>query len=75
MRCLVLRSSCIKRGGAGFASRPRDREQVARDDQVRCVVVKSTGKHTVKLELVDKDGNPVDNGGYNATTRDINVTR
>src|SRR6266852_5400342 len=33
------------------------------------------GKHTVKLELVDKDGNPVDNGGYNSTTRDINVTR
>jgi hypothetical protein len=34
-----------------------------------------TGKHSVKLELVDKDGNPVDNGGYNSTTRDINVTR
>jgi hypothetical protein len=34
-----------------------------------------TGKHTVKLELVDKDGNLVDNGGYNSTTRDINVTR
>src|SRR6267143_3373467 len=33
------------------------------------------GKHTVKLELVDKDGNPVDNGGYNSTTRDITVTR
>src|SRR6266550_7523983 len=27
------------------------------------------GKHTIKLELVDKDGNPVDNGGYNSTTR------
>ena len=34
-----------------------------------------TGKHTIKLELVDKDGNLVDNGGYNSTTRDINVTR
>ena len=33
------------------------------------------GKHTVKLELVDKDGILVDNGGYNSTTRDINVTR
>jgi hypothetical protein len=33
------------------------------------------GKHTVKLELADKDGNLVDNGGYNSTTRDINVTR
>jgi hypothetical protein len=33
------------------------------------------GKHTIKLELVDKDGNPVDNGGYNSTSRDINVTR
>ena len=27
------------------------------------------GKHQVKLELVDKDGNLVDNGGYNSTTR------
>lgn len=34
-----------------------------------------TGKHSIKLELVDKDGNLVDNGGYNSTTRDINVTR
>ncbi|MBC7909596.1 MAG: hypothetical protein H7Y30_03795 [Pyrinomonadaceae bacterium] len=33
------------------------------------------GKHTVKLELVGKDGNPVDNGGYNMTTREITVTR
>ncbi|HVS80198.1 MAG TPA: hypothetical protein VHE60_00520 [Pyrinomonadaceae bacterium] len=33
------------------------------------------GKHTVKLELVDKDGNLVDNGGYNSTTREIAVTR
>ncbi len=33
------------------------------------------GKHTIKLELVDKEGNPVDNGGYNSTTREITVTR
>ncbi len=35
----------------------------------------TTGKHTIKLELIDKDGNVVDNGGYNSTTRDINVTK
>jgi hypothetical protein len=34
-----------------------------------------SGKHTVKLELVDKDGNLVDNGGYNSTTREITVTK
>ncbi|HMF57114.1 MAG TPA: hypothetical protein VK619_12300 [Pyrinomonadaceae bacterium] len=33
------------------------------------------GKHTIKLELVDKSGNVVDNGGYNSTTREITVTR
>ena len=33
------------------------------------------GKHRVKLELVDKAGNVVENGGYNATTREITVTR
>ena len=33
------------------------------------------GKHQVKLELVDKDGSVVDNGGYNSTTREITVTR
>jgi hypothetical protein len=33
------------------------------------------GKHTIKLELVDKDGNQVDNGGYNSTTREITVTK
>jgi hypothetical protein len=33
------------------------------------------GKHTVKLELVDKDGNVVDNGGYNSTTREITITK
>ncbi|MBV9924521.1 MAG: hypothetical protein JOZ96_05715 [Acidobacteria bacterium] len=35
----------------------------------------AAGKHTVKLELVDKSGNPVDNGGYNSTSRDITVTK
>ena len=34
-----------------------------------------SGKHTVKLELVDKSGNLVDNGGYNSTTREITVIR
>ena len=32
------------------------------------------GKHTIKLELLDKDDNVVDNGGYNVTTREITVT-
>lgn len=35
----------------------------------------SNGKHAVKLELVDKDGNVVDNGGYNSTTREITVSK
>jgi hypothetical protein len=35
----------------------------------------AAGKHNIKLELVDKDGNPVNNGGYNSTTREITVTR
>lgn len=35
----------------------------------------AAGKHTVKLELVDKDGNLIDNGGYNSTTREITVTK
>ena len=33
------------------------------------------GKHTVKLELVDKNGAVIDNGGYNSTTREITVTK
>ncbi len=33
------------------------------------------GKHSVKLELVDKDGNLVDNGGFNSTQREITVTK
>ncbi|MBX3291102.1 MAG: hypothetical protein KF855_17470 [Acidobacteria bacterium] len=35
----------------------------------------TAGKHTVKLELVDKDGNVVDNGGYNSTSREISVVK
>ncbi len=35
----------------------------------------TAGKHTVKLELVDKSGQVVDNGGYNVTTREINVVK
>jgi hypothetical protein len=34
-----------------------------------------SGKHTVKLELVDTSGNVVDNGGYNATSREITVIK
>jgi hypothetical protein len=34
-----------------------------------------SGKHRVKVELVDKAGNVVDNGGYNSTTREITVTK
>ena len=33
------------------------------------------GKHTVRLELLDKDGRPVENGGYNTTSREINVVK
>lgn len=33
------------------------------------------GKHSVKVELVDKAGNVVDNGGYNSTTREITVAK
>lgn len=35
----------------------------------------TAGKHTVRLELLDKDGKPVDNGGYNTTTREITVVK
>src|SRR5215831_13470379 len=34
-----------------------------------------SGKHSVKLELVDRDGNVVDNGGYNSTTREITIAK
>ena len=33
------------------------------------------GKHTVRLELLDKNGRPVENGGYNTTSREITVTK
>ena len=33
------------------------------------------GKHSVKVELVDKNGNLVDNGGYNSTTQEITVIK
>jgi hypothetical protein len=35
----------------------------------------TAGKHTVKLELVDASGNPVANGNYNTTSRDITVVK
>lgn len=35
----------------------------------------TSGKHSVKVELVDKAGNLVDNGGYNSTTREITVAK
>jgi hypothetical protein len=35
----------------------------------------TNGKHSIKLELIDKNGNLVDNGGYNSTTREITVTK
>jgi hypothetical protein len=35
----------------------------------------SEGKHTIKLDLVDKDNKPVENGGYNSTTREITITK
>ena len=35
----------------------------------------TAGKHTVRLELVDRAGAVVDNGGYNATSRDITVVK
>lgn len=34
----------------------------------------TAGKHTIKLELVDKSDAVVDNGGYNATSREITIT-
>ena len=33
------------------------------------------GKHALRLELVDRAGNVVENGGYNATARDITVVK
>lgn len=34
-----------------------------------------TGTNTVKLELIDKNGNLVENGGYNSTAREIIVSK
>jgi hypothetical protein len=34
-----------------------------------------SGKHTVRLELLDKDQKPVENGSYNTTTREITVVK
>lgn len=34
-----------------------------------------SGKHTVRLELLDKDGKPIENGGYNTTSREITVVK
>ena len=35
----------------------------------------TNGTHSVKVELVDKAGSLVDNGGYNSTTREISVVK
>lgn len=35
----------------------------------------TSGSHTVRLELLDKNNNPVENGGYNTTSRDITVVK
>ena len=35
----------------------------------------ANGKHSVRLDLVDRDGKLVDNGGFNSTTREITVAR
>lgn len=35
----------------------------------------TNGAHKVKVELVDKTGNVVDNGGYNSTEREITVAK
>ena len=35
----------------------------------------TNGKHLVRLELLDKDQRPVENGGYNTTTREITVVK
>jgi hypothetical protein len=35
----------------------------------------TAGKHTIKLELVDRNDSVVDNGGYNSTSREITVVK
>jgi len=34
-----------------------------------------SGKHKVRLELLDKEGKPLENGGYNTTSREITVVK
>jgi hypothetical protein len=33
------------------------------------------GKHTIEMELIDKDGKKVENGTYNSTSREITITK
>lgn len=33
------------------------------------------GKHVIRFDLLDKDGNPDNNGGYNTTKREITITK
>ena len=35
----------------------------------------TNGKHTVRLELLDKDSRPVENGAYNTTSREITIVK
>lgn len=35
----------------------------------------STGKHKIKLELINRNGNLVENGGFNSTEREFTVVR
>ncbi len=35
----------------------------------------TSGKHTVKLELIDRNGQVVENGGYNSTMREITIAK
>ena len=35
----------------------------------------TTGQHTLRLELVDRNGNVAENGGYNSTERQITIVR
>lgn len=35
----------------------------------------TSGKHSIKLDLVDMEGSVIENGGYNSTTREITVAK
>ena len=35
----------------------------------------TAGKHSIKIDLVDKSGYVVENGGYNSTSREITITK